>query len=231
MFQLPVIPNKASTPSTACSQAKGHQFPFPISTSSICNPIDLIYLDVWGPSPTPSINGNRYYVFFIDAFSRFICVFPIQSQSDVMPIFLKFKAMVERLLNSKIKSVQTNWGGEYRNLNTCFQSIGIIHRISCPHTQQQGCTKRKHHYLIDTTLALLTESNLSKTFWDEGCLTSYCLINRLATPLLKNKSPFQKLFKCTPDYTFLKIFGCACFPNLRPCNSHKFSMFQRMCLP
>jgi hypothetical protein len=54
-----------------------------------------------------------------------------------MPVFLKFQAMVEHLLNSKIKSVQTDWGGEYCNLHTYFQSISIIHHISCPHTHQQ----------------------------------------------------------------------------------------------
>jgi len=73
-------------------------------------------------------------------------------------------------------------------------------------------------------LAFLAESHLPKTFWDEACLTSCYLINRLPTPLLKNQSPFQTLFKHTADYTFLKIFGCACFPNLRPYNSHKFSL-------
>jgi hypothetical protein len=52
-------------------QAKGHQLPFSVSTSSLCNPLDLIFSDVWGPSPTLSINGNRDYVSVIDTFSRF----------------------------------------------------------------------------------------------------------------------------------------------------------------
>jgi hypothetical protein len=98
--------------------------------------------------------------------------------------------------------VQTDWGGEYRSLNTYFQSIGIIHRLSCLHTYQQGCVERKHRHLINTTLAFLAESNLLKTFWDEACLTSCYLINRLLTLLLKNKSQFQTLFNRTPDYTF-----------------------------
>jgi hypothetical protein len=139
--------------------------------------------------------------------------------------------MIERFLNTKIKSVQTDRGGEYRSLNTYFKSIGIIHRLACPHThQQQGCVERKHRHLIDTTLALLADSQLAKTFWDEACLTSCFLINRLPTPLLKNQSPYQKLFNRTLDYTFLKIFGCACFPNLRPYNTHKFSLRSKECI-
>jgi hypothetical protein len=68
----------------------------------------LIKKDVWGPSPTLFINGNRYYVSFIDAFSWFTWVFPIRLKSDVMSVFIKFQTTIERLLNSKIKSVQTD---------------------------------------------------------------------------------------------------------------------------
>lgn len=135
-----------------------------------------------------------------------------------------FPLNLSLMLNSKIKSVQTDLGGEYWNISQYFQSIGIIHQISCPHThQQQGCVERKHRHLIDTRLALLAESHLPKTFWDEACLTSCYLINRLPTLLLKNLSPFEKLFSHVPDYKFLKFFGCVCFPNIRSYNSHKFS--------
>ena len=47
------------------------------------------------------------------------------------------------------------------------------------------------------------------------------MINRLPTPILPHDSPFQKLFGYTPGYHFLKTFGCTCFPDLRPYNSHK----------
>jgi hypothetical protein len=75
-FQLPVLPNK---------------LPFYPSSSKICSPLHLIYSYVWGPSPTLSMNENRFYVSFIDAFSRYTWVFPIQAKSDVMPTFLQFK--------------------------------------------------------------------------------------------------------------------------------------------
>jgi len=71
-----------------------------------------------------------------------------------MVVFIKFQTMVEHMLNSKIKYVQTYRGGEYRKLNTFFQSIGIVHQVSCPHThRQQGCVEKEYRYLIDTTSA------------------------------------------------------------------------------
>jgi hypothetical protein len=55
------------------------------------------------------------------------------------------------------------------------------------------------------------------------CLTSCYLINRLPTPLLKNKSPFQLLFNRTPYYTFLKILGVHASLIFAPI-THKFSL-------
>jgi hypothetical protein len=52
----------------------------------------------------------------------------------------------------------------------------------------------------------------------------------MPTPLLKNRSPFEVLFKCKPDYKFLRTFGCACWPNLRPYNSNKLQSHSLQCL-
>jgi hypothetical protein len=121
-------------------------------------------------------------------------------------------------------------GGEYCNLHSYFQSHGITHRLSCPHTHQHGCAERKHRHLIDTTLALLAESSLPQKFWEDACLTSCYLLNRMPTPLLNNQSPFENLFHQVSDYKFLKVFGCACFPNPRPYNTHKFSQRSKECV-
>jgi len=39
----------------------------------------------------------------------------------------------------------------------------------------------------------------------------------------KRKSPYECLFHITPNYKFLKTFGCECWPLLRPYNSSKLS--------
>lgn len=43
----------------------------------------------------------------------------------------------------------------------------------------------------------------------------------MPTPLLQMESPFSKLFGKPPNYQKLKIFGCACYPWLRPYTHHK----------
>ena len=108
---------------------------------------------------------------------------------------------------------------------------GIFHRLTCPHTSQQnGIAERKHRHIMEMRLTLLAQSSLSPIYWVDSFLTAIFLINRLPSPILKNESPFSKLFKKSPDYTNLKAFGCLCYPLLRPYANHKLSFRSKPCI-
>lgn len=53
--------------------------------------------------------------------------------------------------------------------------------------------------------------------------TASFLSNRMPSPVLRNKSPFQKVYK-EPQHSFLKVFGCQCFPYLQSKTSNRFQL-------
>ena len=71
-----------------------------------------MFSDLWGPSHITSTNGFLYCVTFIDAFSRFTWIYLLKNKSDTFTVFKQFKAMAELQFNTKIKSLQTDWGGK-----------------------------------------------------------------------------------------------------------------------
>jgi len=72
----------------------------------------------------------------MNAYTKYIWFFPLAAKYDVFKIFLQFQALVKPQFTTKIKSVQTNWGGEYRKLNTYFKIISIHHHLIYPHTHE-----------------------------------------------------------------------------------------------
>jgi hypothetical protein len=70
-FGLPTVANKNEPACSACLSAKSKQLPFYSSQSQIKAPFELIYSDLWGPSPVSSHIGNKYYISFLDAYSRY----------------------------------------------------------------------------------------------------------------------------------------------------------------
>jgi len=213
-----------------CQQAKSHQLPYPISTSVSTAPLQLIFSDVWGPAPI-SVGRFSYYVSFIDDYSKFTWIYLLKKRSDVFQVFLNFQNLVERKLNSKIIAMQSDWGGEYEKLNSFFQKLGISHHVSCPHAHQQnGSAERKHRHIVDMGLALLANASMPLKFWDEAFLTATYLINLLPSKVIKFETPITRLLGVTPNYTSLRIFGCACWPNLRPYNTRKLAFRSKRCV-
>ena len=122
-------------------------------------------------------------------------------------------------------------GVEFRAFGSFLQQQEIHLKFNCPHTHHQiWVVERKYRHIVETSLTLLVQANLPLTFWWEAFHTTTYLINRIHTPVLNNKKPYQKLHNRLPDYQFLKVFDCSCFPLLRPYNQHKLDFHTQKCV-
>lgn len=53
-----------------CIYGKMHKLPFPKTTWRAKEPLELVHADIWGPSRTHSLGNKRYFILFIDDYSR-----------------------------------------------------------------------------------------------------------------------------------------------------------------
>lgn len=60
-----------------------------------------------------SVQGYRYYISFVDEYSRFIWIFPMNNKSQAFDIFVKFYAFILNQFNATIKCLQSDVGGEF----------------------------------------------------------------------------------------------------------------------
>ena len=105
--------NSVVTHCRHCLSGKMCQLPFKNSVFQSSKPRELVHSDVWGPAPIVSINDYKYYVVFVDYFTKFSGVYLLKFKSDVLSIFKYFKATVENLFDHKIKILRTDCGGEF----------------------------------------------------------------------------------------------------------------------
>nr|GEY84359.1 retrovirus-related Pol polyprotein from transposon TNT 1-94 [Tanacetum cinerariifolium] len=111
-------------------------------------------------------NGYRYFILCVDLHSHYMWKYRLTQKSDVYSTFKSFVQMVERQFTTKLKNVQTDWSGEFRNLASFFSSLGIIHRRSCPHTSEQnGFVERRNRYVVETGLTPLAQTYVPQCFW------------------------------------------------------------------
>lgn len=140
---------------SACQYGKMHQSTYPLSNSKANAPLELVHSDLWGPAPVVSNEGFRYYVHFLDDYSRFVWLFPLKAKSETNSVFQQFHKLAETQFGTKIQTLQTDWGGEYRSLLPYLTAQGIHFRHPCPHTHQQnGRAERKHRQIVEIGLTL-----------------------------------------------------------------------------
>ena len=106
----------------ACQYGKLHQNVFS-STHSLhtIGPFQVIHMDVWGPAPYLSIEGYRFYIAFVDDFTRYTWIYPLHLKYEAATTCLQFHSMIERQFDTKVKCFQSDWGGEFRKLQPIFK--------------------------------------------------------------------------------------------------------------
>ena len=100
--------------------------------------LELVHIDVWGPTQVSSLGGSKYYVTFIDDATTKTWVYCIQKKYDVFNTFKKWKALVENETGKKLKCLRLDNGGEYYNKefdNYCSYN-GIRRQKTVPGTPQ-----------------------------------------------------------------------------------------------
>ena len=66
-----------SFPCTHCIQGKMTKLPFKQSIRKASKPLEVVHSDVWGLALVISNGGARFYVIFVDEYTRFTWFFPI----------------------------------------------------------------------------------------------------------------------------------------------------------
>lgn len=194
-----------------CLKGKQAKLPFNKCGNRANELLELIHSDVCGPMETLSLGGARYYVTFIDDFSRKVFVYTIKNKSEVLQTFKMFKNLVETQTDRKIKTLRTDNGGEYcsKEYSQFLGKYGIRHQTTAPYTpQQNGLAERMNRTIEEKVRCMLFDANLKKKFWAEAVNTAVYIINRSIASGLINKSPEEVWTNKKPNLKHLRIFGC-----------------------
>ncbi|GKV17840.1 hypothetical protein SLEP1_g28296 [Rubroshorea leprosula] len=157
---------------------------------------------------------SRYFLTFIDDFTRKIWVYLLQNKSEVLSCFKKFKAHVERQSGHCIQILRTDGGGEYTSneFHEYCGEQGIQHQVTCPYTpQHNGVAERKNRTIMDMVRSILKAKGLPNSFWGEAVSCSVYLLNRSPTRSLQNVTPVEAWSGFKPSVKHLKVFGSIAF--------------------
>ncbi|GJY46057.1 putative ribonuclease H-like domain-containing protein [Tanacetum coccineum] len=153
----------------ACQKGKQHKASCKAkSVSSISQTLQLLHMNLFGPTSVRSLNHKTYCLVITDDFSRFSWVFFLRTKDETSGILKDFIRQIKNQLNQKVKTIRCDNGTKFKNrdfIEFCG-SKGIKREYSNARTpQQNGVAERKNRTLIE----------LFDGKSDEGFLVGYSL--------------------------------------------------------
>lgn len=191
-----------------CCEGKQSRLPF-ATGSRATEILQIVHSDVCGPMESKSIGGARYFLLFIDDYSRMTFIYFLKAKSKVLSYFKEFKSRVENFQSKKIKILRTDNGCEYcsNDFEEFLKKEGIIHQKTNPYTpEQNGLSERSNRTIVERARCLLFEADLEKKFWAEAANTAVYLKNRSVASSIE-KTPYEAWTGRKPNLRHIRIFG------------------------
>lgn len=124
---------------------------------------------------------------------------------------MNFISLIHTQFHITVKTIRSDNGAEF-HCPSFYEPLGIVHQTSCVETpQENSVVERKHKHIMNVTCSLLFHSSIPNIYWCYAVKHVFHLINRLPTPVLRHKSPFEALHHKPPTLIDLKAFCCLCF--------------------
>jgi transposase InsO family protein len=105
---------------------------------STTRPLEIVHTDLVEPTTTKDFKGEKYFMLLVDDYTRMTPVFLFKNKSEDFEKVKIYKEMVENEMDSKIKCLRSDNGGEFTSkefMDYC-NSHGIKRQFSVARTPQ-----------------------------------------------------------------------------------------------
>lgn len=198
-----------------CLAGKQHSVAVPkVAQHCASSPLALVHSDVHSSLPVQSRHHAKYWITFIDNFTRYWVILPLKAKSKAFAAFKMFKALAENQLNCKIRALCDDKGGEY--ISGEWDSFCATEGIHRQHTvraepHQNRVAEHANCTLIEAVISMLNEAKLPGSFWWDAAAAFTHTHNCSPISALCGFTPFELWHRSKPDVAHFRVFGCTSY--------------------
>jgi hypothetical protein len=111
--EMPQITKPTNTLCKHCQQGKKTKIRFKSKEYSTTKPLEIVHIDLVGPTTTKGLKCERYFMLLVDDYTRMNAVCFLKNKSEAFENFKIYKEMVENEMDSRIKCLRSDNGGEF----------------------------------------------------------------------------------------------------------------------
>jgi transposase InsO family protein len=212
--EMSQITKPTNTLCTHCQQGKKTKTRFKSNEYSTTKPLEIVHTDLVGPTTTKRLKGERYFMLLVDDYTRMTAVYFLKNKSEAFENFKIYKEMVENEMDSRIKCLRLDNGGEFSSkefMNYC-NNHGIKRQFSIARTPQQNeVVERKNKEVQEMAQRMIMDSNLIDIFWTQVVHTVVHIQNRVMLRNNTDKTPYKQWKGRPTNVKHFRVFGSKCY--------------------
>jgi len=212
MEGIKLIDNHAPLICDSCEHAKSMHKPIQKECKALLAKAFSVEVrsDFWGPSPTLSLGGRKYYIMFTDNHTHFTRLTILFTKDGTLDMYKGFAAWASTQHSMRIKHLHSDHGGEYTGseFSQFLKEQGTERHLTTHNTLQHNRVMESlNRCLVEQVHALLHQSGLPNTLWAEALHFIIWVKNHTLTKVLSNVTPFKKLTGAKPNLAGVPEWG------------------------
>ncbi|GJS19282.1 retrovirus-related pol polyprotein from transposon TNT 1-94 [Tanacetum coccineum] len=177
--------------------------------------LELLNMDLFGPSAIKSYGGNSYTLVVVDDYSRYTWTRFLKTKNEAFEKFEILSRKIQNQLGSFIIAIRKDHGRKFDNevqFGAYCDAQGITHNFSTLRTPQSNrVVERKNRTLQEMSRTMLNEQSIPQKFWCNAVDTSTYILNRILIRPILGKTPYEIFRGRKPSLEYFKVFGSKCF--------------------
>jgi transposase InsO family protein len=223
--EMPQITKPTNTLCKHCQQGKQTKTRFKSKEYSTTRPLEIVHIDLVGPTTTNVLKDEKYFMLLVDDYTRITAVCFLKNKSEAFENFKIYKEMVENEMDSRIKCLRSDNGGEFTSKEFMYycSSHGIKKQFFVARTpQHNGVVERKNKTIQEMARTMLMDYKLTDIFWTQAVHTTVHIQNRVMLKNNTDKTPYE-LWKGRPaNVKHFQVFGSKCYIKRQDDRMRKF---------
>lgn len=160
------------------------------------------------------MDGAKYFVTFIDEFSRKVWLYVLKTKGECFIRFKEFKELVKTQSEHKIKAFCLDNGGEFISnaLMKFLMDHGIAKETSTPYLpQQNGVAERANCTIVEMARSMIHAHKLYKSIWAEAVVNVVYTRNQYPTRALERMTSEEAWTRRKHIVAHMRVFGCLAY--------------------
>jgi hypothetical protein len=172
---------------------------------------DVIHTDQMDLHASPSRDGNKYVLMFVDEASRMGFVYALRCLEETIDRYRDFVEFIRTQKGKNIKVLVSDGHSTYMSkaMDQLLREHGTIQKVRSPYEPNQNpIPERRARTLAEMARTMMIHAGVETDLWEYSLRFANYIRNRVKTRVLPNVTPYEKFWGKKPDLSRIRPFGC-----------------------